>query len=445
MAYKVLFSVLVIFAVSGCSTNSMYRDSFLSECTYAKKGDCANSALQVANAGSEYEYRLGFIEYDDQGQFRKREQQDAVIDNYLAIAGQQDVIVMTFVHGWHHSAKSEDPNIKDFRKLLAKTSKEEARYSAEQQRDRRPVLGVFIGWRGDSIAIDWVNMVTFWDRKNVANTVGRQGISQALLKLEELVNVRNTFEDGQPNSTSRLVVIGHSFGGQILFSSLQNILADRYIDSRKSKSSQGLAGGFGDLVVLMNPAFEALRFSSLLELSQDKCRGYMLGQLPKLAILTSETDYATKIAFPLGRSVSTVFDRHDTMQRHECERPGSKGMKPVEISQGKADRRSVGHFDQYLTHRLEAAETSDKIVFDLPRAYSDWSASDSSVADVYSLVNLSSHGRTTSRNPYMNIEVSKDLMNGHNDIWGDKIIDFIHELVLVSITPIESYEKMANE
>ena len=130
------------------------------------------------------------------------------------------------------------------------------------------------------------------------------------------------------------------------------------------------------------------------------------------------------------------------MLRHECHGTGSRGMKPVDIAQGKADRSAVGHFELYQTHRLEAADEGDDLSFDLKRAYSDWSASDTSVADVYSSVNLLSNGRTTPRNPYMNIKVSEELMNGHNDIWGDKIITFIQELITVSITPTQSYEKM---
>ncbi len=441
MLCKIISTVIVALMVVGCSHNSNYRGSLSIECIYTTEGDCEDSARQISKNNTESEYRLGFIEYDDQGQLRQRGQQDSVIDNYLAIAGQQDVIVITFVHGWHHSAKPEDTNIKEFRTLLASVSKIEAENSTIHKRDRRPVLGVYIGWRGDSIDIDYLNMVTFWDRKSTAHKVGQQGVTEALLKLEELVNVRNTFEDGNPQSTSRFVVIGHSFGGAVVFSSLQKILSDRYIDSRKTKNYQGQASGFGDLVVLINPAFEALRFSALLELSQDKCRGYQVGQLPKLAILTSQTDYATKLAFPLGRMFSTFFESHSTMRRHECQGTGVNNMKPVDIAQGSADRSAVGHFEQYQTHLLKAAGEGDDSIFDLKRAYSDWSASDTTDVDVYSSVTLISKGRTTPRNPYMNIEVAEDLMDGHNDIWGGRITEFIIELITVSVTPIQVFTR----
>ncbi len=442
MNKRFLSTILPVIFLAACSHNGLYRGQLADECVYDNPFDCAASARQIGNRGTDEEYRLGFIEYDDQGQLRERNQQDAVIDNYLRIAGLQDVIVIAFVHGWHHSAQPEDENIREFRKLLASVSGTEKAYSDQHKRDRRPVLGVYIGWRGDSIDIDYVNAVTFWDRKNTAHEVGRQGVTEALLKIEELVNVRNTFEDGNPPSTSRFVVIGHSFGGAVVFSSLQKVLADRFIDSRKHKNYQGRAEGFADMVVLMNPAFEALRFSALMELSQDKCRGYQVGQLPKLAILTSETDYATKLAFPTGRIFSTFFESHRTMSRHECAGTGSSNTRPVKIAQGKADRTAVGHFEPYQTHRLDPADDKDEAVFDLRRAYTDWSASDTKQADVYSSVTLINNGRTTPRNPYMNIQVAEELMDGHNDIWGEEVVAFIRELITVSITPDQVYQML---
>lgn len=439
MHKAVLVTMLTLMTVS-CSQDGMYRNAFSNECVYIDNGDCANSALQVSNVQTENEYRLGFIEFDDQGQLREREQQESVLNKYLDIAAHQDVILITFVHGWHHSAKPDDMNVEEFRHLLADISKSEAKNSVSHQRDRRPVLGVYLGWRGDSIDTDYLNMITFWNRKNAAREVGEQGVTEALLKLEELVNIRNAISEGSPPSSSRLVVLGHSFGGGIVYGSLQKILAERFIDSRKTKKHTDLVvEGFGDLVVLMNPAFEALHFSALWELSQDGCRSYPVGQLPKLAILTSESDYATKIAFPLGRTFSTLFQRHSNMQRYDCDGAGELNKNPVEISQRKANRNTVGHFESYQTHRLDVGRNRASSNFDLKRAFSDWSAPNTTDIDVFSSVALSSNGRTTTRNPYMNIKVAKELMNGHNDIWGDEVVTFIRELIIVSTIPDNTY------
>lgn len=439
-------SALVLFSMmmTACSYNGIYRSQYSDMCSYQEKGDCPQSALQIGNADTRSEYRLGFIEYDDQGQLRQRGQQESVIDHYLGLAGKQDVIVVTYIHGWHHSAQPEDGNVQEFRELLAKVSASEAASSDSYSRDRRPVLGVYVGWRGDSLDIGFLNHITFWDRKSTAHEVGHKGVTEALLKLEELVNVRNTFKDGDPPSTSRLVVIGHSFGGAVAFSSLQKILADRFVNSRVGKSHQDTAEGFGNLVILMNPAFEAMRFSSLMELSQDKCRSYFPGQLPRLVILTSESDDATRLAFPAGRVFSTLFESHRVMERHECPQPGMTSSRLVKVSQSTADRSTVGHFEPYQTHRLEpiASEAGIARNFSLEKAYLHWSAHDNSVPGVYTTIDLVSKKRTTPRNPYMNIIVDEELMDGHNDIWGDGVIGFINELIMVSTTPLEVYEAL---
>lgn len=424
-----MFLILsVALLIASCSYDGIYRSEFNKECVYKKRGDCANSANQIAYKNSTNEYRLGFIEYDDQGQLRNRKQQDSVIDRYSAISKKQDVIVITFVHGWHQNAKSENENVLQFRQFLASLSEKEAQYSKKHQRARRPVLGVFIGWRGDSSDNKYIKNLTFWERKNTANEIGQQGITEALLKLESLVNEYKL-------NGNQLVLIGHSLGASIAYSSIQKILADRYLYPRKKPKRQQPVDGFGNLVVLMNPAFEALHFSDLWELSQDKCRSYPVGQLPKLLILTSETDYATKIAFPFGRAFSTLFENYSAMQRHECKGVGVKNIKEVNINQWQADIMAVGHFKPYQTHRLDLSKKSAVTTFDLQHAYDDWSATDTNQADVYSVVTLINKGRTTPRNPYMNVEVSKELMNGHNDIWGDKITTFISELISVSIMP----------
>ena len=184
MKIRLLATLLFILAIAGCSSNSAYRTEG-GQCRYTNTGDCSASFMQIANEHSKSPYRLGFIEYDDQGMVRSPERQKQLLDHFYRLAARQDVLLLTFVHGWHHSAKPKDENIAEFRKLLAQVSATETLDSDRQGRVARAVLGVFIGWRGDSIDIEYLNTVTFWDRKNTAHEVGRQGVTQVLLKLEE--------------------------------------------------------------------------------------------------------------------------------------------------------------------------------------------------------------------------------------------------------------------
>ena len=432
-----ILSLTLVLLLAACSSNEIYRGDYKT-CTYKAAGDCVKNALQVHAPDEQGEYRLGFVEYDDQGQLRDREQMDAVLDEYQRIASSDDVLLITFVHGWHHSAKPEDGNIVSFRKLLTEVSNMEAIGSAQQSRKKRKVLGLYVGWRGDSIDIPYVNNVTFWDRKNTAHNVGQQGVTEVLLKLEEIVNVKAGIEEeNPPPMTSRLVVIGHSFGGAVVYSSLQKILADRFIDSRRGKTFRDDAKGFGDLVVLMNPAFEALRFASLYDLSQEGCRGYFATQLPKLAILTSEADYATKYAFSIGRFFSTMFESHVTLDRHYCSKPGKNGVQAMQVSEGTADRNTVGHFVPYLTHQLNpTTEMKErKGDFQIKQLQTIWSTHTNEVPVEFVGSQLESLKRTNPLNPYLNIKVDKKLINDHNDIWRPQVVAFIRDLIIISTTP----------
>lgn len=425
-----LFILVLIFVLlfSGCAQNAAYRPNYES-CVYTQSGDCADRAVQNHAPDQSDEYYLSFIEFNDQGQLWDRKQLHRVLKSYQTIAGGDgDVLLVAFIHGWHHNASPGDSNIKEFRKLLAKLSQTESNSGTG-----RKVLGVYIGWRGESITIPIINATTFWDRKNTAHKVGQQGVTEVLLKLEEILNVKSGME--KEGFNSRLVTIGHSLGGTVLYTALQQILEDRFIDSRRNKTYTGPANGLGDLVVLMNPAIEALRYATLHDLSQDYCRSYFKEQLPKLAILTSESDRATGWAFPAGRFFSTLFETHTTLDRHNCADISKEN--PIEIVEGQADRNAVGHFEPYLTHRLNPLAAAEKrsVNFSYRDLQNRWSAQETPGTFGFENTELIHLGKTVPNNPYLNIQVDQHLIKGHNDIWHDDIVSFLRDLIMISTTP----------
>jgi len=440
LKYSLSLLLFIVFT-TGCAPNENYR-SDLSLCQFVNPGDCAGSAIQQYAKSSDQEYQLGFVEFDDQGQLRNRQQLTSVLDHFYSIASQQEILLVSFVHGWHHSAKIDDNNITEFRNLLSRLAKAESINSRQNGYSPRKVLGVYVGWRGDSITIPWVKELTFWDRKNTAHKVGSGGVAEVFLKLEEIVNVKsaiasNTSNQAEENThelknqSSRLVVIGHSFGGAIVSTAMHQILTDRFIDSRSDKSFEGDANGFGDLVVLLNPAFEAIKFASLYDISQQNCRRYFKSQLPKLAILTSESDWATKYAFPAGRFFSTLFDSHSTLDRHYCDTHGKQAMQ---LDEGEADRKSVGHFELYQTHKLMPAKKVLKrsANFNFQSLNETWQLLKPAQTMNFETVELQHLDRTRPKNPYLNIYVDKSLISDHNDIWGDEVVSFIRDLIVIS-------------
>lgn len=424
--------IFTAFGLVGCAKVGAYRTNYKDSCEYSNVGDCAQDALQKSGIGREDEYRLAFVEFDDQGQLNDRNQMHAVLNEYRNIAGKTDIILILFIHGWHHSAKPEDGNIQSFRVLLSNLAKVEY-----QTRSNRKVLGVYVGWRGDSFDIEHLNNVTFWDRKNTAHKIGQQGITELLLRLEEIVNVKAGVDESIPKPiNNKLVTIGHSFGGAALYTSLQQILEDRFIGSHKGKTFSSLeVDGFGDLVVLMNPAFEALRYATLYDISQESCRGYSPYQLPKLAILTSTGDDATKIAFPMGRFFSTLFETHTRLARHKCKGSGLSNIIPTEFDEGAADRATVGHFESFITHRLEpltnTEKRTDKFSFkSLQKSWFGLKQNQSFNFESTRLVQIKDN--TVAHNPFMNIQVDEALIKGHNDIWQDEIVSFVRDLIKIS-------------
>jgi hypothetical protein len=88
------------------------------------------------------------------------------------------------------------------------------------------------------------------------------------------------------------------------------------------------------MIVLVNPAFESSRFQPLFTVAQrrDPALRY---EAPVLVSITSATDQATRLAFPAGRFVNTLF-----------ERPTSSDEQATAIKQ------TPGNMQDYVTHNL---------------------------------------------------------------------------------------------
>ena len=72
-------------------------------------------------------YELAIVEFDDQGRCYDRGQMDTMAARLDALAPEdasdgQDVILVTFVHGWKHDARSNDDNLSAFRVLVERDS-----------------------------------------------------------------------------------------------------------------------------------------------------------------------------------------------------------------------------------------------------------------------------------------------------------------------------------
>jgi hypothetical protein len=173
------------------------------------------------------------------------------------------------------------------------------------------------------------------------------------------------------------------------------------------------------------PAFEALRYAPFYDLAQGRC-SYFDHQLPKLVILTSEADNATKLAFPAGRIFSTFFETHGTIERNDCNHP-------LTLDEGEADRNTAGHYMPLISHTLKpAADEIPMQAADYNDMKNIWGSQTSGNSTRYGSTILTHLGKTEPLNPYLNIQVDKALIADHNDVFGDRIMEFLRLLIALS-------------
>lgn len=430
-----IFLTLFLFVLNGCAPHKIYRTEHVLCTSTAPDVECKKHTLQKyfdQNVPDEA-YTLGFIEFDDQGQLHQRSQMKAVTDHLNTQIAHNDILIVVFAHGWKHSAAPGDDNIATLRKSLRRLSALESAISGDNPDvSARQVHGIYLGWRGTSVTLPLIKELSFWDRKSTAHKVGFGGVTEVLARLEQVKETRDVMLEG--DSRTRLAVVGHSFGGAVIFSALSQLLMERSIDTYGPTGRVSDARGFGNLVVLINPAFEAERFSALSNAAHER-RTYFSSQLPVLAVLTSESDKATKFAFPIGRWLSTLFEK-----TRDVERPNAVTQETEIINQRKANVSAVGHFEPYRTHYLDAAPQSSRdktltLEADIQQYYrtsASWENDQPGGRIEFEGSVLERTENSIGRNPYMVIRVNRELIRNHNDLDDPRIANFVRQLILIS-------------
>lgn len=298
------------------------------------------SALEIHD-----DYDLAFLEFDDQGNLFSRAPLDLLIDTLKKEAARPDkarLSIVLFAHGWKNDARLCNRNACCFRAFLDRLAKDVKSVSERTGGAIGPsrTIGIFIGWRGLSATVPPFRELSFYARKRAAHTIGQGELVELLTFLDRFQKHVNEETPGR----SRLVVLGHSFGGAMVYTAIANVLKSRIVDAQVRailEDEPERVVGFGDLVVLANPAFEASLYAPFEELLQ---RYPLFGpkQRPVLVILASETDSDTRVLFKLGRSLSTLFQR-----------TGPRSPRETLVT-------TVGNYDPFVTHRVDVIEPGPK-------------------------------------------------------------------------------------
>lgn len=290
------------------------------------------SGRQLRGSAFDKTNNLGVIELDDQGRYWSRPEFEEVIGHVRSQVLEGGATIVVFIHGWHHSARSDDENLEGFRDALHKlrTEMDLPVYRAARRklfgREDASVIGVYVGWRGRSLP-GFFDYLTFWGRKAAAERVGEGDVVEVLSELSKIWSAAN-----DAGKYTGLVTIGHSFGGQVALSAVSSVLRNRITAAHQPGAAefQPLTG-FGDLVVLVNPAAESALFAAISE--QTREAQFAPQQSPAMLVVSSENDRATGSWFPFGRRFAVVGQLH-------------RGQEyPLNI-------RALGWYKPHITHCL---------------------------------------------------------------------------------------------
>jgi hypothetical protein len=358
----VLAVVLAAAALQGCTSLTPYRTSWpagsldcSSDATGSVPAACAHSILETSTKGP---YDLLFVEFDDQGlQYpdpkdyagangdqvlgQAREQMNLSIEYLAKLADMYGKLsVVLFIHGWKNDADAANGNVQSFREILSALALAEQSAGA----DGRHVVGIYVGWRGLSARLEPFEELSFWERKATAQYVAEGSVRALFARLKGFQCSRNDpagkggcrIRRAAQSPNIRMLLIGHSFGGLVLFNAIAEDLIDSLTYDIDQGGQPGPIGRFGDMVILLNPAFEATRYTPLERAaervtSQSTDERY---QTPIFVSITTSADWATGLAFPFGRFFNTLFERTTSAEEQI------------------ANSHTIGHVDAYITHKL---------------------------------------------------------------------------------------------
>jgi hypothetical protein len=225
------------------------------------------------------------VEFDEQGKlFACKDDAECqvtrattFIHDARRLTGTKHLIVLTFVHGWHHNASDRDGNLQNFRSIVSCLNLGSAA-QPENRRGNQPVIcqglqsdpansyiGVYIAWRGESVEPWLTEAATSLSLASrhaaavrMASNDGPDGIAHLILTLSSAAK--------SGNNPARFLLIGHSFGGLIVGRVTEELFFRRLFLDEAHKvppAPSRCIGQFADLVVLLNPADSSIRLANL--------------------------------------------------------------------------------------------------------------------------------------------------------------------------------------
>ena len=402
-----LVTVLMTLSLSACVSLRSYR-------THPPNGP-----VEQFGDKDGHPVHIGFVELDDHGLYWTAEQLPASMKAIETAAAPHGAIVAVFVHGWMNNARDPDDenfDVNSFKyDVLAVMSQHETAAAERENRPRRNVVGVYVAWRGKSLGgpLFWLS---FYDRKAAALRVA---------DTQATVTLRGLIETARENPRSQIIVIGHSFGGLITERALGPLLVTAALRARAGALSQSWLREAPDLVILVNPATNATRALGdvwTLKNSPDivprrqtifQVRGEAVSRTPLFVSLTSDTDYATGLAFPLAEYLAGVLQSFRGW--------GGTAMDGVFPSERTVYAKTMGHLSPIWSHDVTLTQLAEART-DPSREPAAPCPDGKATGEICFVVGRDMFTMTP-RHPRFNdthywiMPVPKSIINGHSDVW----------------------------
>jgi hypothetical protein len=173
----------------------------------------------------ETQFHRAFMEFNERGFAFAADQKAAILAKIDELKNaDRPLYVVTYVHGWHHNARTDFPNTPSaLRNDGVKIDYLMARYAEHTRRlfelnrvDQVPnVLAIFVGWRGEELDVTKHPLGgtgTLGTRARAADRLaentGKGSLRQALEEIAAKVHATGP--------DARFVLLGHSLGGRIV-------------------------------------------------------------------------------------------------------------------------------------------------------------------------------------------------------------------------------------
>jgi hypothetical protein len=351
------------------------------------------------------------IRLTDDGLFVKRCE---LTDALQEIRAPGPEFIVLYIHGWKHNADPNDPDRIHFQQLLNKLN------DREGLNPKRRIVGIYLAWNGNSVNTPVINNLTFWGRKKTADLIAQSAAVTKIVGAIEGIKKKRLLAVGRSEDVS--MYIGHSFGARMLYSAVSQVMIHdvefAFPDTMEGK--RGIArnesvpvlkpyervAGVGDLVVLLNPAFEAsfyISFQTLLRSGsgKDSAREIFAPQQdPLMLTLASEHDLATRVAFPIGQVIS--------------------------LNVSEIRRTTLGNYAPAVTHELSKKNMNHVSQATTGESLGNWWFDDFCSSDLC-LVRKSN--LPASGDPFVVARTSSDIIADHNDIWTDALENFLADFM----------------